>query len=154
MEFNGWLVITIANLNRKLIFMQNNKRTNILYWVFTGLLAALMLLSSIPDILVVPAAVEMVKNHLGYPVYFLPFIGVAKLLGVIALLASGFPRIKEWAYAGFVYDITGAIYSSIAVGDTPGKWLPIFIVVILIACSYIFYHRRLRASSLTNSKYA
>src|SRR5258706_6887001 len=101
------------------------KKTKIFYWIFTGLLAALMLMSSIPDILAVPDAVELVKNHLGYPLYFIPFVGVAKLLGAIALLIPGYWRIKEWVYAGFVYDLTGAIYSAIALGDSSGKWMPI-----------------------------
>lgn len=120
------------------------KRTTVVYWIFTGLLAVLMLVSSIPDIMVVPQAVDMVSTHLGYPRYFIPFIGVAKLLGVIALLVPGFPRIKEWAYAGFVFDLTGAIYSSIAVGDPPGAWLPILTGYGIIAGSYIFHHKKLK----------
>jgi len=122
-----------------------SKNVKLLYWILTGLLGGLMLMSSIPDILSVPDAVELVSHHLGYPAYFIPFIGVAKLLGVIAILVPGFPRIKEWAYAGFVYDLTGAVYSAIAVGDPPGQWAPIFIGLALIAASYSFYHKRLRA---------
>lgn len=121
------------------------KKTKTLYWIFTGLLAALMLMSSIPDIISTPEAVAMVTNHLGYPAYFIPFIGIAKLLGVIAILIPGFPRIKEWAYAGFVFDLTGAIYSSIAVGDPASQWSPIFIGFIVIFCSYFFYHKRMKA---------
>ncbi|MEP6596311.1 MAG: DoxX family protein [Ginsengibacter sp.] len=123
------------------------KRTKIIYWIFTGLLAALMLISSIPDIIVTPEAVAIVSTHLGYPVYFIPFIGVAKLLGVVAILIPGFPRIKEWAYAGFIFDLTGAIYSSIAVGDPVSAWMPLFIGPVLIFCSYIFYHKKLNAES-------
>ncbi len=76
------------------------KKTKTIYWIFTGLFAGIMMLSAIPDIIKVPDAVQMVSTHLGYPVYFLPFIGVAKLLGAIAILIPGYPRIKEWAYAG------------------------------------------------------
>lgn len=121
------------------------KKTKTLYWIFTGLLAALMLMSSIPDIVSTPEAVAMVTTHLGYPAYFIPFIGIAKLLGVIAILVPGFPRIKEWAYAGFVFDLTGAIYSSIAVGDPAAQWSPIFIGFVIIFCSYFFYHKRMKA---------
>ena len=103
-----------------------------------------MLMSSIPDILVVPNAVAIVSTHLGYPMYFIPFLGVAKFLGVIAILFPGFPRVKEWAYAGFVYDLAGAIYSAIAVGDPAGKWMPIFIGLALITASYIFHHKKLK----------
>ncbi|MBP9222195.1 MAG: DoxX family protein, partial [Chitinophagales bacterium] len=87
------------------------KRTKILYWVFTGLFGAFMLFSAIPDLLTVPDAVKMVHDDLGYPVYIIPFLGLAKILGVIAIIIPGFPRIKEWAYAGLAYDLIGATYS-------------------------------------------
>jgi hypothetical protein len=127
------------------------KTIKITYWIFTGLLAALMLMSSIPDILVVPDAVKMVTTHLGYPAYFIPFIGVAKFLGLVAILVPGFPRLKEWAYAGFVYDLTGAIYSSISVGDPIGQWAPIFIGFIIIGGSYVFYHKKQKAGSVAKT---
>lgn len=117
------------------------KKSIIGYWIFTGLLAALMLMSSIPNILSAPSAIA-VFNHLGYPAYLVPFIGVAKLLGVIAILVPGFPRIKEWAYAGLVIDLTGAFYSSVAVGDPASGWIIFFIGYMLIAGSYVCYHRR------------
>lgn len=122
------------------------KKINIGYWIFTLLLAALMGAGAIPDILSTPDAVQMVCGHLHYPAYFLPFIGVAKLLGAIAILVPGFPRLKEWAYAGFTFDITGAVYSSIAVGDPPSAW--VFTIILgygLIFGSYIFYHKRRKA---------
>lgn len=118
-----------------------------LYWIFTGLLAALMLLSALPNIMSTTDAVIMMSNHLGYPTYFIPFIGVAKLLGVIALLAPGFPRIKEWAYAGFTFDIMGAIYSFYAVHDPVSDWLPLFVGLILIGLSYYFHHKRLKGKA-------
>ncbi|MEF2094776.1 DoxX family protein [Bacillus sp. CFBP9009] len=116
------------------------KKIKIIYWIFTGLLVALMVLGSIPDIMSVPNAVALF-NHLGYPTYLLPFIGIAKLLGVVAILIPGFPRIKEWAYAGFVFDLTGAMYSSISVGDPASEWLLFIIGYILIAGSYIYHHK-------------
>jgi hypothetical protein len=112
----------------------------------TGLSAAMMLLSSIPNILSVPDAVDLVIKHLGYPMYFLPMIGVAKLVGSIAILIPGFPRIKEWAYAGLIYDLVAAIYSVIAVGDPAGSWLPISVPILLLAGSYIYHHKRLQAN--------
>ena len=122
------------------------KKITVLYWVFTGLLSALMLLGAIPDLMSVPDAVTLF-NHLGYPAYLLPFLGVAKILGVIAILVPGFPRIKEWAYAGFVFDLAGAMYSSIAVHDPASGWAIFIIGFLLIAGSYIFYHRKQRAAS-------
>jgi uncharacterized membrane protein YphA (DoxX/SURF4 family) len=94
----------------------------IAYWIVTVLMAILMLIASIPDILKVPEAVE-IFTHLGYPTYLLPFIGIAKILGVIAVLYPGFPRLKEWAYAGLVFDLIGAFYSHVSVGDPPSVWI-------------------------------
>ncbi len=125
------------------------KKMIIIYWAFTGPLAALMVLGAIPDILSTPDAVALFK-HLGYPAYLLPFLGIAKLLGVVAILVPGFPRIKEWAYAGFVFDLTGAMYSSISVGDPPSGWLIFFIGYILIAGSYVYHHKKLKAASLSS----
>ncbi|SMG65112.1 conserved hypothetical protein, partial [methanotrophic bacterial endosymbiont of Bathymodiolus sp.] len=70
-------------------------------------------IGAIPDILYASDAVVLFA-HLGYPSYLLPFLGVAKLLGILAILIPGFPRIKEWAYAGLTFDLVGAMYSSIA----------------------------------------
>jgi uncharacterized membrane protein YphA (DoxX/SURF4 family) len=128
------------------------KKTNILYWVFTGLLSVLMLFSSIPNIISNQQSVDLLTHHLGYPAYFIPFIGVAKLLGVVAILIPRFPRLKEWAYAGFMFDLLGAIYSTISVGDTFANWAPMLIGPALITCSYIFYHKKLKAGSSAVAK--
>jgi uncharacterized membrane protein YphA (DoxX/SURF4 family) len=122
------------------------KKTKIIYWIFTGLLAALMLMSSIPNIMVTPESVAMFQ-HLQYPVYLIPFIGVAKLLGVVAILVPGYPRIREWAYAGFTFDLAGAMYSSISVGDPASSWMFLFIGFALIAVSYIFNHKKNRLAT-------
>jgi hypothetical protein len=117
--------------------MKHPKR---LYWIVTSLMAAFMLMASIPDILRIPQAVE-VFTHLGYPTYLLPFIGVAKALGVIAVLAPGFRRLKEWAYAGLIFDLFGALYSHLAVGDSPSAWGFPIVGLILVAGSYLLYRR-------------
>lgn len=117
------------------------KKIAVLYWSFTGLLSALMVIGSIPDMMLVPEAVALFE-HLGYPAYLLPFLGIAKLLGIVAILVPGFPRIKEWAYAGLFFDLLGAMYSSIAVGDPASQWLLFLIGFILIAGSYTFYHKK------------
>jgi len=126
------------------------KKTKIIYWIFTGLLAGLMIFSGIPDMLRVDDAVKLITTHLGYPVYFLTFIGVAKLLGGIAILIPGFPRIKEWAYAGISFDMIAATYSQIAVGDSPKGWGFMFIFLGLLAGSYIYYHKKLAEASSNN----
>ncbi|MFC0182458.1 DoxX-like family protein [Pseudarcicella hirudinis] len=117
------------------------KKTKIIYWIFTGFLALLMLFSGISNIMVTPESVTVFK-HLGYPVYLIPFLGVAKTLGSLAIVVPGFARLKEWAYAGFVFDLAGAMYSGFSVGDPVSGWLPISVGFIIIAVSYIFYHRK------------
>lgn len=120
------------------------------YWIFTGLLVALMGLGAIPDIISSPDAIALFK-HLGYPAYLLPFLGVAKLLGIVAILVPGFPRIKEWAYAGFVFDLSGAMYGSIAV-DGLSSVLFFLIGYLLIAGSYVYYHKRQKSGLLKQTK--
>ena len=117
------------------------KKTKTLYWIFTILFGAMMLLSAIPDILSVPVAVKGMHEELGYPLYFIPFIGVAKALGVIAILVPGFPRLKEWAYAGLVFDLIGATYSIIAIGKPVGDWAFMILPFLLATGSYIYYHK-------------
>ncbi len=119
------------------------KKINISYWIITGLLSALLLMGSIPDVMKHPDAIALF-NKLGYPVYLLPFLGIAKILGVIAILIPGFPRLKEWAYAGLTYDLAGAMYSHINIGDPPSAWSFFFIGFAMIAASYILYHKRLK----------
>jgi uncharacterized membrane protein YphA (DoxX/SURF4 family) len=126
------------------------KKTRIFYWIFTVLTVALMGVGAIPDVISNPDAVALFA-HLGYPAYLLPFLGVAKLLGVVAILIPGFPRIKEWAYAGFVFDLTGAMYSSISVGDPASGLVFFFIGYIVIAGSYVLYHKKRRTTSLSNA---
>jgi hypothetical protein len=116
------------------------KKTNILYWIFTGLFAAFMLLSAIPDIISDPVAVQGMHTELGYPLYFIPLIGVAKLLGVIAILVPGFPRIKEWAFAGFAFDLLGATYSIIAIGKP--DWMFMVLPLLFLVIAYTLYHKR------------
>ncbi|MBA3683369.1 MAG: DoxX family protein, partial [Bacteroidetes bacterium] len=85
-----------------------------------------MFMSAIPDIMVMQLAVDGFAE-MGLPKYLVPFLGVAKALGVIAILVPGFPRLKEWAYAGLMFDLIGAIYGIICIGKPAGDWAPIFI---------------------------
>ena len=119
------------------------KKLKIGYWIFTGLLVLLMGFSAIPNIMVNEDSVVFFQQ-LGYPTYIIPFLGVAKLLGVIALLIPGFPRIKEWVYAGFVYDLAGAFYSILGAGNPFVSALPLVIGFGIIAGSYWFHHRLMK----------
>jgi hypothetical protein len=116
------------------------KKTKIIYWVSTILLAVLMLFATVPDLLVLPDAVKFMAM-LGYPKYLILFLGVAKLLGIIAILVPGFPRIREWAYAGLAFDLIGATYSSIAVGPVQPQMLFMLVFFIPLIVSYIYYHK-------------
>ena len=121
------------------------KKTKLLYWIITGLFGAFMLFSAVPDILVVPEAVAFM-SHLGYPKYFIPFIGIAKLLGVIAILVPGYPRIKEWAYAGLIFDLIGATYSQMANdGFQPAEFIMV-LPIALFLLSYSLYHKKIRTA--------
>jgi len=103
-----------------------------------------MLMSAIPDIIVVPDAVDMISKQLGYPAYIIPFLGVAKTLGVIAILVPGFPRIKEWAYAGLFFDLVGATYSGIAVSGFDPMMLTMILIFGMLFLSYAYYHKKYR----------
>ncbi|MDQ3290263.1 MAG: DoxX family protein [Bacteroidota bacterium] len=116
------------------------KKTKIIYWVFTGLLVAMLGVGSIFDAISDPEAIDYV-TRLGYPGYLVPFLGVAKLLGILAILIPGYPRVKEWAYAGLIFDLVGAMYSHISSGDATGTWMLLFIPIFLVAGSYIYYHK-------------
>ena len=116
------------------------KKTNIFYWIFTGLFAAMMLGSAIPDVFSSPIAVKGMHEELGYPVYFIPFIGVAKVLGVLAILLPVSTKIKEWAYAGLVFDLIGATFSIMAIGKP--DWMFMALPLFLAIASYTFYHKR------------
>lgn len=116
------------------------KKTKIFYWIITGLFGAFMLFSGVADLLVLPDAITFM-SHLGYPVYIIPFLGLAKILGVVAILIPGFPRIKEWAYAGLAFDLIGATYSVVSVeGFQPGT-LFMLVPFTFLALSYILYHK-------------
>jgi hypothetical protein len=106
-----------------------------IYWTVTTVMAAFMLMASIPDVLRIPQA-GAIFAHLGYPAYLLPFLGTAKILGVGAVLATGSSRLKEWAYAGLTFDLVGAWYSHLAVGDPPNVWVMPAIGLLLVAASY------------------
>jgi DoxX-like family len=118
------------------------KNAKVLYWIITSLMAAFMLLASIPDVLRLPQAVS-IFGRLGYPVYLLPFLGTAKTLGIIAVLVPAFQRLKEWAYAGLVFDVIGALYSHLSVGDSPSGWMPALIGLVLVGGSYLSDRRQL-----------
>ena len=92
------------------------KTIKIIYWIVTTLFSLAMLFSGVTEVTQTKQANEVMK-HLGYPVYVNTIIGVAKILGAIAILQTKFRTVKEWAYAGFTIDFIGAAASLYFAGD-------------------------------------
>lgn len=114
------------------------KKTNkIIYWVATLFLSVGMLAGGIQQMLQVGGYNEIV-TQLGYPLYLLSIIGTWKILGVIAILIPKFPLLKEWAYAGFFFVMTGAAISHLAVGQPFVETIPALILLIAIVLSWYF----------------
>jgi uncharacterized membrane protein len=111
-------------------------RYKIIYWVATILLSFGMLVSGISQLLHVKAMDELIA-HVGYPLYFMYIIGVWKILGVVAILIPKHKLLKEWAYAGFFFLMTGALISHLIIGDG-GKAIfgPLFQTVFVILSWY------------------
>lgn len=121
------------------------KTINLIYWINTILFAGLMAFSAIPNAMTNEDSIKFMHDLLGYPVYFIGFIGVAKLLGVIAILIPGLKRIKEWAYAGLFFDLAGAIYSNIAVAkEVDPMMLTLLAWIVPGILSYVFWHKKLK----------
>jgi hypothetical protein len=117
---------------------------NILYWVFTILFSALMIFSAYGSILVNEDAKTLIHDQLGYPVYFIPFTGWAKLVGAIVILIPGLKTIKEWAYGGLFFDLAAAIYSGIALAGTVDPMMAFMLIWIVPGVlSYIFWKKKM-----------
>lgn len=88
---------------------------------------------------------------LGYPEYFIPFTGWAKLIGAVVLLIPGYGRIKEWAYAGLFFDLIAAVYSGIAVSQTfDPLMLTMLVWFVPGILSYVYWHKKMKLA--TNKK--
>ena len=111
------------------------KTRRIAYWVTTGLTALMFLSGGVADI-VQPAEVLKGMTDLGYTAYFTTILGVWKVLGGIAVLAPRFPRLKEWAYAGMFFDLTGASASHASVGDPAAKIVTPLILLGIVMASW------------------
>lgn len=114
------------------------KRNKIIYWVATLWLALGMVSTGIVQFIKMKEEVEKTSLHLGYPTYFLTIIAVWKLLGVVAILIPKFPLVKEWAYAGFFFVMSGAIFSHIAMGDEAKEFLGPTLLIVLTVLSWYF----------------
>jgi predicted cation transporter len=121
-------------------------RLRLLYWISTAQIALVMVGGGMSDALRTESAL-LVMRHLGYPDYFSTILGVAQVLGAIALLAPVPRAVREWAYAGFTVDIGAAILSILAVGD-PLRHVAIPLYAFaMLQLSYFAWRRRERAGS-------
>lgn len=105
------------------------------YWIATLLLCAFMAFSAFSYLTHQPKMVEAFMS-LGYPMYFMTILAVAKTLGILALLTPGLPRLKEWAYAGFTFTFLGAVWSHLAMGQNQAVLMPL-VSLALLAISYV-----------------
>jgi len=117
------------------------KRNKIIYWIATVWLSLGMVSTGIVQLLKLkgdgPGSLDSM-THLGYPAYFVTILGISKILGVVALLIPKFPLLKEWAYAGFFFMMSGAIFTHIAAGSSMSEIFPSLLLLILIVVSWYF----------------
>lgn len=113
------------------------KRNKIIYWIATVWLSLGMLSTGIVQLIKMKEEVALFKQ-LGYPLYFLTILGIWKILGVVAVLIPKFTLLKEWAYAGFFFAMSGAVFSHIAIGDTSvsAYFGPILLLVLIVLSWY------------------
>jgi hypothetical protein len=120
--------------------MTKTKRDKIIYWGATLWLALGMVSTGAVQLLRVKSGSGALDSivHLGYPVYILTLLGVWKMLGVVAVLIPKYPLLKEWAYAGIFFAMSGAIYSHVASGDPVTEILPAVLLLVLSLVSWYF----------------
>ena len=114
-----------------------NKTRKIIYWVATIWLSLGMVSTAVVQLIQMKEETDMM-TRLGYPLYLLTILGIWKILGVIAVLAPRFPLLKEWAYAGFFFAMSGAVISHIAVGDSAKELFGPTLLIVLTAASWYF----------------
>jgi len=120
-----------------------------IYWGSTGLLALMMAASGAAYFLVADAAQTFAQ--LGFPDYFRVELGVAKILGAIALLVPLPRSMKEWTYAGFTISFISAVIAHLASGDPFGTVMPPVVALLILTASYTTYHRYYRLSTTDRS---
>jgi len=122
------------------------KRIKVIYWISTIWLAVGMTSTGLLQLFKAKegqGGMDMI-THLGYPAYILTILAVWKILGVVALLMPKFPLLKEWAYAGFFFIMSGAVFSHIAVDDSMNEIFPSVLLLTLTVVSRYFRPARLR----------
>ena len=113
------------------------KRDKVIYWIATLWLALGMTSTGIVQLMRMEEEVSLITK-LGYPIYILTMLGIWKMLGVIAVLVPRFPLVKEWAYAGFFFAMSGAVFSHIIVGDGAIELFGPMLLIVLTIVSWYF----------------
>jgi hypothetical protein len=113
------------------------KRNKIIYWIATIWLSLGMVSTGVVQFLKMKEEVDLF-NRLGYPIYFLTLLAIWKFLGVIVILIPKFPLVKEWAYAGFFFAMSGAIFSHFAVGGEAKDFFGPALLLVLTVVSWHF----------------
>jgi uncharacterized membrane protein YphA (DoxX/SURF4 family) len=113
------------------------KRDKIIYWIATLWLALGMTSTGVVQLMRMPADLELMK-HIGFPAYFLTIIGGWKLLGVVAVLLPRFPLLKEWAYAGFFFAMSGAVFCHLASESAALDYFGPVLLLVLTVTSWYF----------------
>lgn len=114
-----------------------SKRNKIIYWIATIWLSLGMVSTGVVQLLHIKEETDFIAN-LGYPAYFPTLLGIWKILGVIAILIPKYPMLKEWAYAGFFFVTTGAIFSHIAAHEPLSSIFPALLLLVLTLVSWFF----------------
>ncbi|WP_344852837.1 DoxX family protein [Pedobacter jeongneungensis] len=116
------------------------KKLKIWYWIATIIFALMMIMDGFGGITQQEAGKEVLK-HLGYPMYLLIIVGIAKLLGAISILQHKYTAIKEWAYAGFAINFIGAFASRAFVGDGISLLIPPVIALVIMFIPYTLWKK-------------
>jgi len=121
-----------------------SKRNKIIYWISTLWLSLGMVSTGGVQLLRLKAEGALAFpgvwgiTQLGYPVYFLTLLGIWKILGVVTVLVPGLPILKEWAYAGFFFVMSGAIFTHLAVSDPLTELFPSLLLLVLTMVSWYY----------------
>ena len=121
------------------------KATKNIYWVSTALVILIMLFTAVQTFTHLDHMEDFAKQ-IQFPAYMFVMLSVAKVLGIITLLIPGYPTVKEWVYAGFTFDLIGAIvlFAGSALSFPIGLWAPMAVALLMLAISYITYHKILK----------
>lgn len=130
--------------------MTKTKTNKIIYWIATLWLALGMTATGLVQLFKMKEEADLILN-LGYPVYLLTLLGIAKILGVITVLVPKFPVLKEWAYAGFFFIMAGAVYSHAMHGDGAKEFFGPVLLLVLTMISWYFRPAERKVAALVNS---